>query len=115
MTMLPIVLLLTGGVALGLYMGLNYLKGVRNKPLLIGAHVLLGLASLEPMAIALSRKAEIGPLAPGGLVLAFASGAMTPIIAKQSRTATSWALGTHAAIAACAYVYILILMSRFWT
>lgn len=112
MTIFPIVMLLSAGVALGLYMGLNYLKGARNKPVLIGAHVLLGFASFEPMAIALSRTGQNGTFALGGLVLAFASGALTPMIAKHSKSATSWALGCHAAIAAIAFAYILVLVWR---
>ena len=53
MLAIPIVLLVSATVAIGLYMGLRYLRRARNPPTLIGVHFLLGAASLEPMLIVL--------------------------------------------------------------
>ncbi len=49
MVTLPSLLLVTGTVLLGIYLGIFYLRGVRPKRILLGAHILLGIGGVEQL------------------------------------------------------------------
>ena len=107
---IPIVILITATVGLGIYMGLRYLKRIRNTPMIIGTHFLLGAATLEPMVIVLHggvnghAKAPIfGVLSAAFVGLALMSGATAVMIGRQSRRTADIALASHAGLAATAF------------
>lgn len=60
MTTIPLTLTLAAAVTLGAILGLNYLKGVRNKPMTIAAHLILGILALEQMAMLLAGSSGEG-------------------------------------------------------
>ncbi len=73
MQAMPAILLIGCQVALGLFLGFNYLNGDRNKPTLIGIHLLMGAAALEVMALLL-RGAPNGDPTTGKPMLTIAAG-----------------------------------------
>jgi hypothetical protein len=103
-------------VALGLLLGLRYLRRVRNTPVLIGSHFLLGALSLEPMVVALrgglggvaAKPSLAGGLAAGLLTLALLSGVSAVMIGRRSRGTANVALGSHAAVAASAFICLVV-------
>lgn len=114
MIAIPIVILITATVGFGLYLGLNYLRRVRNKPTIIGVHFLLGAASLEPMVIVLhggvnghARPPLFGILSAAFVGLALLSGVTAVMIGRQSRQTANIALASHASIAAAAFFLMI--------
>jgi hypothetical protein len=112
----PAIVLLSASVALGLFLGLKYLRRVRSKPALIAVHLMLGGAGLEGMAMLL-RGTPDGTVTPSGLLgntaalllaTAMLSGLATPMIAKRSpRKVGSIALATHVGFGASGFVLFL--------
>ncbi len=101
MTSLPPLLAFTVTAGLGLYMGVQYLLGTRNKPMLIAIHLMSGLAGLEIMAVTVRGLPE-GSLAPtAALILAGAllTGLAVPVLAKSRPGSVGVLLGSHAAVA----------------
>jgi hypothetical protein len=102
------VLLLSLAAALGLYLGLCYLKGGRNRPMLIGSHLLLGIGGAEALLLTHRSVASDGAasggsqanLALGLIAAAIFAGFLAPVIGRYSRSTGSLALATHAALAA---------------
>ncbi len=115
MLAIPIVLLVSATVAIGLYMGLRYLRRARNPPTLIGVHFLLGAASLEPMLIVLrgglghpaTKLSPIGLVAAGLIALALMTGVTAVMVGRKSRQTANLTLATHAGVAATAFVILL--------
>jgi hypothetical protein len=112
----PAIVLLSASVALGLFLGLQYLRRVRSKPALIAVHLMLGGAGLEGMAVLL-RGTPDGTVIPAGflgnmaallLATAMISGLATPMIGKRSpRKVGSIALATHVGFGAGGFVLFL--------
>ena len=73
MTAVPVLVILSAAVLLGLYLGLLYLRGER-KPVLIGVHFLLGVGGLEALVM-LMHGTPGGDEAPAGYEAAAASAA----------------------------------------
>ncbi len=115
MIAIPILLLITATVGVGLYMGLRYLRRQRNRPTIIGLHFLLGAFSLEPMVVTmrggLGHPAEkLSPLAIAAAVfvaLALFSGVTAVMIGRQSRQTANIALASHAGLAAAAFALVM--------
>jgi len=119
-TAIPALVLLSGSVALGLLLGLEYLRRVRSKPAVIGFHLLFGAASVEVMAM-LIRGTPDGGIAPTGwmlkaatglLAFALLSGLVTPMVGRQSRATMNGALIIHVAAAASGVVLSLVWFVR---
>ena|SRR5664279_6498842 len=102
MKSLPIIVILIAAVSLG---GVNLwlrLRGVR-KPVLIGIHLLAGLASLEVLVYFLKdvNSGEGVPAGPYGNVaaallgLAAFSGLISPILSRRSQLTSNVLLATH--------------------
>jgi hypothetical protein len=116
MHLIPALVLLTASVALGLLLGWRYLRRERNKPALIGVHLILGAAGLEAMAMLLRGTPDGTLIVAGtlgnaaGLLLAAAmiSGFASPMIGKRSprRTGTI-ALASHAGVGAAGFILFL--------
>lgn len=120
MRAIPIVVLLSVAVGLGLLLGFQYLKRERSKPVVIGMHFLFGAASLEILAMLLRGAPDgttvvpgsLGKLAAGLVALALFSGVRAPMIGRHSRGTMNVALGVHASVAAVGFVLILVWVGR---
>ena len=106
--------LVTAAVGMGLYLGLLYLRRVR-RPVLVGAHLLLGAAGLEATAMLL-RGTPDGTVTPAGtfgivaaatLATTMISGLAAPLVAKRSRRNSNIALGIHASVGVTGFVLFL--------
>lgn len=112
----PALVVFGSTVAIGLYMGLNYLKGLRNNRNLVAVHILIGVAGLEVFALLLrgapdgSRLAEshLGPAAALLLAAALFTGFITPLLAKSRPAATGPALAVHAAFGTIGFGVLLL-------
>jgi len=113
---LPIIALLTVQVGIGLYMGMNYLRGTRNKPTFIGIHFLAGAVALEVMALVL-RGAPNGDQAEGRSLLtaaaalvaaALLTGLAGAMLYKPMPKAARVALYSHAGIGLAAFAAIML-------
>lgn len=108
MTTIPLVVLFGISAALGLFMGVQYLRGVRNKPAMVAVHLVLGLIGLEAMASILKHNnagataayAGVGAWAAGLLAAGVFMGFMVPIMAKPKPASVPVLLGIHAAVGA---------------
>jgi hypothetical protein len=116
MAALPALVLLTAAAGLGLIMGWRYLRGLRNAPVMIGSHLLLGAGGLEVLAMLL-RGAPDGSAWHGGslrvggtalLAAALFTGLTVPLIARQAPRGASYVLAAHAAIAAAGFACVAI-------
>ena len=112
----PAILVFGTTVAIGLYMGLQYLKGQRNNRMLVGAHVLIGLAGLEVFALLLRgapdgthlADSRTGPAAALLLAAALFSGFVVPLIAPAKPGATGLTLAVHASLGLVAFGVLLL-------
>ena len=115
--MLPVVFLLSASMALGLWMGWQFLRRSGSNPIHVGFHLILGVAGLE-MVVMLLRGAPDGSFAAAGslgksaaLVLATAviSGLATSVLARRwSRQTGGLLLATHAALGVAGFVVFLV-------
>lgn len=115
MTVWPAIGVFGTTVSIGLYMGWLHLKGVRNNRMLIGFHLLLGVAGLEVTAILL-RGAFGGVVAPPGSAARFAvmlfavsmfSGLIVPLLAPRWPRGITPMLWGHAAIGMAGFAALL--------
>ena len=106
MIALPSLLLVTGAVLLGVYLGVLYLKGVRPKRVLLGGHVLMGIGGVEQVALLIHgtpsgalETANLLKAAAGLFAFAIFSGLTAPLIAQSTgRQKGEIMLATHAAV-----------------
>ena len=113
---LPIVFVITAGVALGLYLAWLFLRRERSKPVVIGVHVILGVIGLEGVAMLITgapngadpATGELVKMAGLFLVLAVMTGFATPMISKKRPRKVGFAaIGVHAAVAATGYAFLI--------
>ncbi len=114
--MLPLLLLLSASMGLGLWMGWQFLRRLGSNPIHIGFHLILGVAGLE-MVVMLLRGAPDGSVAAAGalgkstaLVLATAviTGFATSVLARRwSRQGSAWVLAIHALLGSAGFVLFL--------
>jgi hypothetical protein len=113
---LPILLVITAGVALGLYLGWLYLRRERSKPVVIGLHVVLGVVGLEGVAMLITGGPGGGDPATGQLVktsalllvLSVMTGFASPLLAKKRPRKVGLAtLGVHAAVGMAGYAVLV--------
>jgi hypothetical protein len=112
---IPALVLLSAAVCLGVIMGIQYLRHVRSKPVMIGIHLLLGAGGLEVLAMMLRGAPDgstihgrsVAVAAAGLLALALMAGIAAPMIGRRSRRTMSVALATHAGIAAAGFLVLL--------
>jgi hypothetical protein len=115
MAIWPAIGVLGTTVAIGLYMGWRHLKGRRNDRVLIGFHLLLGVAGLEVTAI-LVRGHFTGGVAPPGspgryaavlFAVAMFSGLIVPLLAPRWPRGITPMLWGHAAIGLAGFIALL--------
>jgi uncharacterized membrane protein len=120
MVTLPSLLLVTGAVLLGIYLGIFYLRGVRPKRLLLGAHVLMGIGGVEQLAL-LIHGTPSGAMAADSLLkataglfaLAIFSGLTAPLLAQSTgRKNGEFMLATHAGVGIAGFVVFLVWISN---
>jgi len=120
MKALPVLLLLGGATALGVVLGIQYLRRIRSQPVLIGMHLLLGAGGMEVLAMLL-RGAPDGTLwsgtgmvkiAAGLVALAMVTGLVAPMIGRGSRRTMNVALATHVSIAVAGIALLLAWLLR---
>lgn len=114
----PVTLILIASATIGTILLLNYFKGIR-KPLLTGAHLILGAAALEQMAMLL-RGAPNGDSVPfeplaktvaGLLAVAMGLGFATPLM-RNSRQTMNLMLTGHVVVAVSACLLFLVWVAR---
>jgi len=115
--LMPVVFLLSASMALGLWMGWQFLRRSSSNPIHIGFHLILGVAGME-MVVMLLRTAPDGSVVAAGsfgksaaLVLATAviTGFATSVVARRwSRQAGGMVLLSHAVVGAAGFVIFLV-------
>jgi len=120
MITLPSLILVTGAVLLGIYLGIFYLRGVRPRRILLGAHILMGIGGVEQMAL-LIHGAPSGAMESGSLVkaaaglfaLAIFSGFTAPLLAQSTRRQNGeLMLAAHAGLGIAGFVLFLAWVSN---
>jgi hypothetical protein len=121
MHLYPALVLLGASAALGVWLGLQYLRRVRAKPALIAVHLMLGGAGLEAFAVLL-RGTPDGDVMPAGwlgnsagilLAMAMLSGLATPLIAKRRpRRTGSIALAVHVGAGLAGFALFVTWLAR---
>ena len=117
---IPPLVLLLGSVALGLLLGLDYLRRVRSKPALVGFHLLMGAAATELIAMFLrgtpgNSAIPVGPLlqsAAALLGIALLTGLVAPMIGRRSRSTMNIALIVHVSASTAGVVLCLLWFAR---
>ncbi len=115
MTTIPLTIILFGSVILGCILGLEYLRGVRSRPGMIGAHLILGVLAMEQMAMLL-RGAPDGRAASAGsygklTALLFFVAVLAGLIAalvRNRRSRSNIALAGHVTVATAGVVSYLL-------
>ncbi len=106
--------LLVATMAVGVYLGVRYLRRLRNKPTVIGLHFILAFLSLEPLAFLLRgavstvspRPSLVGILGGCGILLALMSGVTAVMVGRKSRQTANVALATHVGVATGAFLLL---------
>jgi hypothetical protein len=120
MQSLPVFLLLTAQIGLGMVMGAKFILGARNRPAMIGAHFLLGAIALEVAALLL-RGAPNGAVAgarsflqlsAGLLAGALLLGIAAALFGKSMPTAARVSIYGHAALGVAAYGALILWMAK---
>lgn len=117
MNPVPVLVILTANVLLGLYLGLLYLRGDR-KPVLIGIHLLLGLGGIETLAMLLHGTPD-STEAPDGnsgqaAALCFVAAVLLGLSAallRRSRRFANAVLASHAGLATIGLMLLLYFVS----
>ncbi len=113
MTTTPLTILLFGAVALGVVLGLNYLRHTPNKPILIAAHLLLGAGSLEQLVINIQgdRGGAFGFKAAGLLAITLALGFAGSLVFRQSPRKAGYVVAAHATAGSVGFLLFLAWLS----
>lgn len=118
MPIYPVAGMLIGTALLGGYLLLLYLRKER-KPVLIGVHLLLGLASLEIMVLLLRGTPNSDGFPPGkygnvglGLIaLAVFIGFLAPILGRDNRTKSNLLMASHVSAGLAGIVLAIVWMT----
>jgi len=118
MKAIPVLLLFAVTVCLGIWLGVEYLRRVRSRPVMIGLHLLLGAAGLEVMGMLLSGAPDGSALPSTSLMrvaallllVAMMSGLLAPMIGRRSRRTMNFALAAHVGVAATGFVLFLVVL-----
>jgi hypothetical protein len=113
MTTIPLTILLFGAVGAGVVLGRNYLANIRNKPVLIATHLLLGAGALEQLIINIQgdRGGSFGMTAAGLLAITLALGFGASLIARQSASKARFVVAVHAAAGSVGFLLFLAWLS----
>ncbi|ABE39721.1 conserved hypothetical protein [Rhodopseudomonas palustris BisB5] len=118
MTATPVLVILSAATALGLYLGLLYLRGERKQGL-VALHLLLGFGGLEtlvmllhgtPDGAAASGNISFGKIAAGLFAVSAFSGFIAAL-ARKSPVAANVLLGTHVTVGLAGFALVLAWIS----
>ncbi|NVN86141.1 MAG: hypothetical protein HXX15_08615 [Rhodopseudomonas sp.] len=118
MTAIPVLVILSAATAIGLYLGLLYLRGER-KPGLIAFHLLLGFGGLETLVMLLhgtpngaagATTGTFGYTAAGLFGVSAFSG-FVAALARRSPVAANVVLGTHVTVGLAGFALFLAWVS----
>lgn len=115
MTVWPAIAVFGTTVCIGIYMGWQYLMGVRNNRVLIGVHLLLGVIGLEVVAILVRHAFDTVDVPGGGwgraaalaLAAALFSGLMVPLLAPRYPGSVTPGLVVHGVIGMAGFTLLL--------
>ncbi|WP_426168195.1 hypothetical protein [Sandarakinorhabdus sp. DWP1-3-1] len=110
-----VVLMVGANVAIGAWLGLQYLKKAPRQRVLVGFHLILGLSMLEVLAAMLRGtpdgavvSARTLAIAAAGLIAAAVlSGLVAPLVGQARPKVIGPSLAVHAGIATTAFVTLL--------
>jgi hypothetical protein len=107
------IILLTGGVGIGLYMGRNQLRRMQNRPGLIATHVLMGAGALEQLLVNVAgdRGNAYGLKAVYVLAITLALGFGAALVARESPQRARNILAIHAAAGSAGFLLFLAWLS----
>jgi|SRR5271157_4965054 len=105
MTAVPVIVIFTAAITLGLVMLVLRLRG-RRKPVLIGFHFLLGAGGLEQLAMLMSRT-SLKPTAAGLVLLALICALTAAIIGKAAPRTAAMVFATHIAFGIAGFLVLL--------
>ncbi|MCP9626666.1 hypothetical protein NML43_06160 [Rhodopseudomonas palustris] len=114
MTATPVLVILSAATALGLYLGLLYLRGERKQGL-VALHLLLGFGGLETLVMLLhgtpdgataAGSLSFGKVAAGLFAVSAFSGFIAAL-ARRSPVAANVLLGTHVTVGLAGFVLVL--------
>lgn len=120
MTVWPAIAVFGTTVCIGIYMGWQYLMGVRNSRLLIAAHLVLGVVGLEVVAT-LIRNAFDAVDAPSGnmgrtaavvLAVALLTGLLVPLLGPRYPRGITPGLVVHALVGTVGFGLLLVWAMR---
>jgi hypothetical protein len=118
MTALPVLVILSAASALGLYLGLLYLRGERKQGL-VALHMLLGFGGLETLVMLLhgtpdgaspTGSISFGKIAAGLFAVSAFSGFIAAL-ARRSPVAANVLLGTHVTVGLAGFALVLAWIS----
>jgi len=118
MTATPVLVILSAATALGLYLGLLFLRGERKQGL-VALHLLLGFGGLEtlvmllhgtPDGASLSGSVSFGKIAAGLFAVSAFSGFIAAL-ARRSPVAANVLLGTHVTVGLAGFALVLAWIS----
>lgn len=120
MTWLPVLLLLTCGVGLGITMATRNWRGPPRKPVLIGLHILFGAGALEELVVSLHGTESVAALssANGGSLTALLIAATlfigfsVPLISRRAPQAARRVLVLHAATGLTAFAALIVWLAK---
>jgi hypothetical protein len=115
MRALPVLVLISIGICLGLYMGWQVWQGRKNKPVMIGIHFLMGVAALEILVMLMAGGpdgvempgANLAQIAAGCIAGAVVIGIIAALTARYSRVAANISLIAHAASALTGFGFLI--------
>ncbi len=119
MTTIPLTLILAGAVILGVILGIEYLRGVRRRPGMIAAHLILGFLAMEQMAMMLrgtpagesAGSASYGKLTAFLFFIAVLAGLIAALL-RDRRTGSNIALAGHVTVATAGVLAYVAWVSR---
>ncbi|MBJ7533094.1 hypothetical protein JDN40_03070 [Rhodomicrobium vannielii ATCC 17100] len=121
--LIPFVILTitTTAAALGLYLFALFLQRRRPAKLILGAHILLGMAGLEQVAVLIrgagpsgaAAAGRFGTAAAGLFALSLFSGFVAPIVAQRSKQGGIALLYSHVGLGLAGFASLLIWFGSF--
>jgi hypothetical protein len=113
---LPPVLLITLTVALGAYLGLQYLRDIPRKGWITALHLIAGAFAMESLAVLLHGTpdgqivdaGDTGHWAVGLLIAALFTGFVAAVIGRRGVKGTGWVLAAHAGAGAMGFGLLLV-------
>lgn len=117
---LPPIIILGLAVSIGIFMGLRYLRGEANRPVVIGLHLLCAAGGLEALAMVMrgtpsgtaAQSNAFSMYGAGLVVAALLCGLVSQVLHRQYPRAGTVLLATHATFGAAGFAALLIWLAQ---